>query len=316
MPPTLRSTTNTPTRATTSTITPNSTPRKPHCSKCHRPRAGHPRSGCPFTEDQSSEGVTEAFESMQLSPKRVETPKRVATPKRLEQELNQLELEDTKAAVRSRRRLSSQQPAFPTSESLVSLSTNSSEIVAALLRPGIFSAESQDAEDAEMKVARWQTTNFAYTPSKKPTRKQLQTLMPGTLSSPTPTASFASIPDAAPVEAGPSSLHRTLTAEDQTLFLEKLGKESSATGYLLPMNDIPAMQSKAMRLGLHSKLACVQDSLGLLVIGREGKAVEKLAEKLEAEGKSNKNGVGSGFRAVAGGAVVGAAATFAGLAFV
>ncbi|KAG9317714.1 hypothetical protein JVU11DRAFT_1928 [Chiua virens] len=34
--------------------TEGSTRRTPHCTKCHRPRAGHPRSGCPYVDASES----------------------------------------------------------------------------------------------------------------------------------------------------------------------------------------------------------------------------------------------------------------------
>jgi hypothetical protein len=76
MTPTLRS--NTTVRGRTgieTTTTPTKSPRKtPHCSKCQRPRAGHPRQGCPYAESPGSPmqpahlDITASISSLAISP--------------------------------------------------------------------------------------------------------------------------------------------------------------------------------------------------------------------------------------------------------
>lgn len=186
---------------TDSTYTPSVTPRKaPHCTKCKRPRAGHPRSGCPYLDspkaDQPSNsvasdvgiGLTDALGSMQIASAPIELVR--------ERE------EETKATIRNRRRLSAQ-PQLPASDSLLSLSTNSSEIVARLLQPGMFD-DTADEEDAsgkkatDKKIVRWQETlAIPTTPKAEPALKNkgkgrypTRSPMPCTLD--TPETSFAS----------------------------------------------------------------------------------------------------------------------------
>ena len=187
---------------TESTYTPSVTPRKvPHCTQCKRPRAGHPRSGCPYVDspkaDQPSNsvasdvgiGLTDALGSLQIA----------SAPVGLVRERE----EETKATIRNRRRLSAQ-PQLPASDSLLSLSTNSSEIVARLLQPGMFD-DTADGEDAssrkviDKKIVRWQETLvIPTTPKAEPALKKnkgkgrysTRSPMPCTLD--TPETSFAS----------------------------------------------------------------------------------------------------------------------------
>jgi hypothetical protein len=73
MSPTLRSNTTSPGRTGIKT-TPTKSPRKvPHCTKCQRPRAGHPRQGCPFNESphsgiQPTLDITQSMDSLVISP--------------------------------------------------------------------------------------------------------------------------------------------------------------------------------------------------------------------------------------------------------
>jgi hypothetical protein len=73
MAPTLRSSI-TPGRTGIKT-TPTKSPRKvPHCTKCQRPRAGHPREGCPYTQSPHSNvrpnplDITVSMDSLAISP--------------------------------------------------------------------------------------------------------------------------------------------------------------------------------------------------------------------------------------------------------
>ena len=187
---------------TESTYTPSVTPRKaPHCTQCKRPRAGHPRSGCPYVDSPKADqppnsvasdvgiGLTDALGSMQIA----------SAPVGLVRERE----EETKTTIRNRRRLSAQ-PQLPASDSLLSLSTNSSEIVARLLQPGMFD-DTADGEDAsgrkviDKKIVRWQETLvIPTTPKAEPALKKnkgkgrysTRSPMPCTLD--TPETSFAS----------------------------------------------------------------------------------------------------------------------------
>ncbi|KAF8806239.1 hypothetical protein BYT27DRAFT_7141848 [Phlegmacium glaucopus] len=356
MAPTLRSNSaqNSPTAAgkTSNNDSPSNTPRKaPQCSKCKRPRAGHPRSGCPFVDspsretkaqDKTDNHLTVALGSMTLlSPVPIE-------PK------------EDKAFIRNRRRLSAQPELVP-SDSLRSLSTNSSEIVMRLLQPGIFDDTDEDDNLGDKgkisKVVRWkERIPISSTPNtplkiKTPARSP----MPGSLFPPTPESSFAStrtsdveeisviirrsnIAVANPPVADDVSSHSTSTVQQRALplarsmsvlqremFMSEL-KEAKATLCVFDKTDIAAMYAKAV--------ACYKfvfqvmnndknDSQALLVVGQDEEAVYALLRQVEAENERAKAKVkevpspkqSHNLGMAAGGIVVGAVGAWAGLAF-
>ncbi|KAH6914713.1 hypothetical protein BKA70DRAFT_1557100 [Coprinopsis sp. MPI-PUGE-AT-0042] len=191
----------------------------PRCSKCQRPRAGHPRSGCPFADAQATgslpkeeededsglggntsakgrrklEDVSNALSSMHLR----------STPVRDDEEP-----EGDKAITRDRRRKSrpSGIPALKPSDTLLSLNTSSQELVETLLRPGAFDDHEEDTEPEDSQVSstptgkaariiKWQETLRAATPKGKTSpggvrypRSSPDSPMPGTLI--VPNASF------------------------------------------------------------------------------------------------------------------------------
>lgn len=115
-------------------------------------------------------------------------------------------------------------------------------------------------------------------------------------------------------------LVRSLSVEERKAFLDgiaEISKAPPATVYVLPMNDMLIVQQSAMKLGFCTRVVAPtkgsQEVDGLLIIGKDSLAVEKLFGRLARDVKK-----GMGMRAVnaaAGGAVVGAVATFTGLAF-
>jgi len=76
MTPTLRSNNNTtPNGRSGIETTPTKSPRKvPHCTKCQRPRAGHPRQGCPYTQSPrhavqlAKQDLSASMDSLAISP--------------------------------------------------------------------------------------------------------------------------------------------------------------------------------------------------------------------------------------------------------
>ena len=198
--------------------------------------------------------------------------------------------EETKATIRNRRRRLSAQPQLPASDSLLSLSTNSSEIVARLLQPGMFD-DTADEEAAsggkaiDRKVVRWQETlAIPATPKAEPTLKNkgrypTRSPMPCTLD--TPETSFASstnsvlkqgipaVPQVeSPIEEEPDKstptqgqdtpprraqpLARSMSLEQREMFISKLTVKSPATIYILPRADIPTVTASATALGFHA----------------------------------------------------------------
>ncbi|RDB20152.1 hypothetical protein Hypma_012915 [Hypsizygus marmoreus] len=335
MPPSLRSSApNTPTARSTGGNDPSTlTPRKtPTCTKCKRPRAGHPRSGCPYVDSPSKDNnvsnatageknLTDALGSMQLrSPTRERD-------------------EETKAFIRNRRRSSHQ--VAPT-QTLLSLSSESQEIVERLLQPGMFDDDTDEDNNAgssegktKTKVVQWQETLLAATPAKPKPRVK----MPGSLSTPSPDSSHGSADlsankkkkeaspalevstsaaverDATPPPARhPQPLARSMSVEQRDLFISTLTQSSDATVYMVPAHDIHDIHAHASRIGFHARIVPKhddRDSQALLVLGHNEAAVKRLFKKVEAQRKKSS----PGFSAAAGGAVVGAVGAWAGLAF-
>lgn len=325
MAPNLRSSApNTPSK--NSSDSPTVTPRKtPTCTKCKRPRAGHPRSGCPYADSPSNDhtgqtpptatkNIADALGSMQIS-----SPSRGRD-------------EDTKATIRNRRR--SSQPLAP-AQTLMSLSSDSQEIVERLLQPGMFDDDTDGEHDvgdsgSKTRVIRWQETLVA-----TPIKRKPKTKMPGSLHSPSPDTSMettrASIqkaetpaPDnsiyttnlnlASPHTQRPQPLVRSMSLKQRDMFVSSLTKASDATVYVVPSDDIKSVQASAIELGFFARIVInkdINDPQGLLILGRDEKAVQRLFEKVEVERKKASTGR---LRAAAGGAVVGVVSTWAGLA--
>ncbi|CAA7258529.1 unnamed protein product [Cyclocybe aegerita] len=339
-----QNTPNTRSKGTPSAVeTPTDTPTKRAytCRQCKRPKKGdHPRSGCPYVNDTASEEediptstepLTNALGSMKLN-----------SPMPLRTE------EDDQAFKRNRRRLSAQPP-IVRSESLVSLSTNSSDLVERL---ATLNDHSDEVNGKVTKVVRWEDTIVA-TPKKQ---KSARSPMPGTLIPPTPDSSFGSslgsfakqespgvhlaaisateyssegsTSSVAPPSPSPTPraqpLTRTMSAVERDLFVSKLTSETAATIYTIPKADIRSIQEQATALKF---IACTvmnndpTDPQALLILGREEEAVQKLRQRIEEENKKAGKGKASSpskvaaLRAAAGGAVIGAVGTFAGLAF-
>ncbi|KAJ3505572.1 hypothetical protein NLJ89_g7344 [Agrocybe chaxingu] len=339
-----QNTPNTRSKGPPSTVaTPADTPTKRAytCRQCKRPKKGdHPRSGCPYVNDTASEEedtptstepLTNALGSMKLGS---------STPMRLQTE------EDDQAFKRNRRRLSAQPP-IVRSESLVSLSTNSSDLVERL---ATLNDQSEKSNGKVTKVVRWEDT-ILVTPKKQ---KSARSPMPGTLIPPTPESSFGSSPSSftkqespgvhlATIQAteyssegstssvappspspAPRALTRTMSAVERDLFISKLTSETTATIYTIPKADIQSIQEQATTLKF---ITCTvmnddpTDPQALLILGREEEAVQNLRKKIEEENrkagksKASSPSKAAAFKAAAGGAVIGAVGTFAGLAF-
>ncbi|KAI0254819.1 hypothetical protein BJV78DRAFT_1183135 [Lactifluus subvellereus] len=295
MAPTLRSST-TPGRTGMET-TPTKSPRKtPHCAKCQRPRAGHPRQGCPYAQSPRSDvqptplDITESMDSLAISP--------------------------TKTKRDGHRR---RPPAHEMT--LASLSTESSNILNQLLQP----------EDARERDA------FSFEDGKSPFREGR--VMPGTLITPTQSFFFDTppvietvqsnghnhsdskasvvVPLLSPPPMGASALPlaRSMSVEERMTFLDGLAELSRgppAAVYPIHVHELHHVAESARKCGFHTgtvfpKTGSMEE--GLLILGRDLRAVEDLLAKLSQETPKQ-----SGIRAAAGGAVAGAVATFTGLA--
>ena len=145
MAPTLRSSApSTPITSTTSD-TPTVTPRKvPQCTKCKRPRQGHPRSGCPYSDSPLKEKQNNIEKGPVVATNIIDTLGSMHITS-----TNPERVEDTKATIRSRRRSSIQPPQLAPGETLLSLSSDSQEIVERLLQPGMFDDDTDDDDRDE-----------------------------------------------------------------------------------------------------------------------------------------------------------------------
>lgn len=238
-----------------------------------------------------------------------------------------IESKEDKAFIRNRRRLSAQPELVP-SDSLLSLSTNSSEIVARLLQPGMFDDTDEDDNFGNKgkvsKVVRWQETIITShaspnTPLKLKT--PARSPMPGSLFPPTPESSFMStrtsdveeisvvirqsniafanpsVPDdasahsASTIEQRPLPLARSMSVSEREMFMSKLNTEAKATLCVFDKTDIAAMYAKAVTL--HKFVVQVMnddknDSQALLIVGQDEEAVHALLRQVEAENRRAK----------------------------
>jgi len=289
---------------------------------------GHPKSFCldadsvkkvTAEDDEKEQPLTSVFKSMKL-----------ASPK---PPLLQQREEDNKAFIRERRRQSAA-AALASSDTLLSVSTDSKEIMAQLFQPGTSNSKPEDDEYVAI----------AATPKKSVTPHHH--VMPGTLIPPTPDTSFKSDSgsprnmESPPKEIGaaPTSedsastvtvrrrqpLSRSMSSMERDSFMSNLAKQAAATIYVVPKVDAQGLQTQAAGLKYSTHLIINEDDpQALLILGRDESSVKALAQQIDEENRNaalNKNNrrttTGtSNLKAVAGAAVVGVVGTWAGLAF-
>ncbi|KAH9002226.1 hypothetical protein EDB86DRAFT_280272 [Lactarius hatsudake] len=280
------------------TTTPTKSPRKvPHCTKCQRPRAGHPRQGCPYTN----------------------SPRHDAVQPDLSVSMDSLVISPRKTQLNARRRL----PAHDMT--LASLSTESDNILNRLTQP---EDTYEDFSLADGDVGTGPTPELPSASSKGPLFQEGR-IMPGTLITPAPsflteTALLRETPHhfdskasiaMPPPKGTPPPLARSMSMEERTAFLDGLSELSRgppATVYSIHVLELQHMVESATKLGFHTGVVLPKTGPreeGLLILGRDHRAVEDLAARLSQEGPKQ-----SGVRAIAGGVVAGAVATFTGLA--
>ena len=334
------------------------TRRTPHCTKCHRPRAGHPRSGCPYVDTSNpsptspsvrkpasraaqlvrtaDDGLSEELSSLHIVSPTEESGRNVLPP----------------TGSRLKRRLSVRFALVP-EQTLASLSPTDTLLVEQLLQPGMMT-DTVTPVDRVAHVLQWRKTlndtnlvgglkeesvQVKAEPPPDTTVPPLSRTMPCTLV--TPTASLTAtelisdqhiggsamnmdetvylLPDRSVQK--PKSLSRSMSFEQRSLFLQQLSHSSStapATLLSLPLADLDSVRSDAEKLGFHVRvLPCQEDNYRWVVLGTEEEATDLLAKKfLEEEKRSARvKGQGSKLTAVAGGVVIGAVATWTGLAF-
>jgi len=279
--------------------TPTKSPRKvPHCTKCQRPRAGHPRQGCPYTEPPNSRvqpqpnhlDITASMDSLALSPSKSKTGERRRRP--------------------------------PTQDmTLASLSTESSDILNKLLEP----------ENTRDPLSFLNKDVNARRSSRSPFKDG--NVMPGTLITPRPSF-FTDVPPSEdmpqcnahldtkdtvimpPPGVAAPPLARSMSMEERTAFLDGLAGLSRgppASVYAIHAYELQQIAESAAKLGFHTGIVPPKTGPGeegLLILGRDFGAVKDLHARLSGDGVLHQSSI----RAMAGGAVAGAVATFTGLA--
>jgi len=298
MAPTLRSAQTTPSRSESSTnasLNPTPTRKSPTCSKCGRPRSGHPRSGCPYADSHPS--AQRAKTPSPNTPNIVDALGSIylGSP-------SHLPLEDTKAAIRDRRR---SQPPPQRADTLLSLDSDSREIIEGLL--GMTGNKKDQAQDAD-KVSNWQEGLLA-AKSLQPKEERLRIRMPGAFNDPSPYSSQASLREAVidreedlckvssaciettempSMDFGSHSqpLARSMSLEERDKFMAGLGQFSDAAVHVVSASDVHTLHASAVKIGFHARAVTSKDAddlRALLVLGREEKAVQRLYERLEVE---------------------------------
>uniref|UniRef100_A0A0W0FTU2 Uncharacterized protein n=1 Tax=Moniliophthora roreri TaxID=221103 RepID=A0A0W0FTU2_MONRR len=365
--------------------TPTPSRKVPRCSKCQRPRAGHPRSGCPFTDNNTTDddtatpvtNVTETLRSMIISksdvlgasddqetdadeldivlaarPKaRRSTSRRSLTGRPAPAE--DFEIEDTKAVIRERRRSErAARKSPPKPVDLASLDSTSAELVSKLLIPRAEGTGEEAEKEAEgqqklEKSVHWEDragNDGEGSSNGKRKDKKPRISMPCSFHDPSPYSSTASlqtegatapIDDKAAVIASISSqgsvtsvgsdltptakpLSCTMSMEERHSFLEKLRQLSNVQVYVLNSADVNDIRPPK---GLYTRLIPADDAHpeeNILIVGKDEKETEKryqmMKNEREASLRKDKRGSG-GLKAATGGALVGAVAAFAGLAY-
>ncbi|KAI6127461.1 hypothetical protein EDD16DRAFT_287392 [Pisolithus croceorrhizus] len=334
--------------------TPGSTPRRaPHCTKCGRPRAGHPRSGCPYAAQSNPTSPSEKSKpvSEAISPHAGDD---------IADDLSSLHIvnpADEAGSVVDRtghlkRRLSVRFALVP-AETLASLSSSSSELVERLLTPGMMGGTCNS--DDYGALLKWKRTLTDGDPdSHEPAARVITTVdeekpiqvigrllsreMPGTLF--TPTASLASteplsdgniggsvnmndtiflLPD--PDIKKPRPLQRTMSIEQRSLFLERLSHSSEsapATLVSISDNEVASVRRDAEKIGfiVRELSGGGQNGQKWIILGTDAHAVDLLEKRFGEENRKRTNAQRGGkLKAVAGGALLGAVATWTGLAF-
>jgi hypothetical protein len=213
---------------------------------------------------------------------------------------------------------------------LASLSTESSDILNRLVQP---QKTCEDLSLAHGNVGTGPTPELQqnHTASSRLPFKEGR-IMPGTLLAGAPSFLTEMAP---PSETAPTSCHfdskasivmpppmgappplaRSMSVEERTTFLDGLSELSRgppATVYSIHVLELQHMADSAVKLGFHTGVVLPKTGPrdeGLLILGRDLQAVEDLAARLSHESPKQ-----SGVRAIAGGVVAGAVATFTGLA--
>ncbi|KAF8638587.1 hypothetical protein AX17_002128 [Amanita inopinata Kibby_2008] len=293
------------------------TRKAPQCRKCKRPRAGHPRSGCPFVDESHLTPTRETTAEPENLIVDALRSIHITTPSAD----NKAEKENGPGRLQSTTR----RPGI--TETRLSLSTTTEEILERLRRQddGIrlqSNAEQHRNGAARASIVEWQQSVAAAIstetrvdgPSGNPELPDsrmkvipgtVHTLSPGTIAeNRQPRKSRRNIVPPA-VQGYPQSssspsrgglvtrastarpLVRTMSAEDREAFVKSLNRASGATVYVLPKTDILDVQTSADNLGFRTRVVMndedESDLQALLILARDEESVERLFGRIERE---------------------------------
>jgi len=119
-----------------------------------------------------------------------------------------------------------------------------------------------------------------------------------------------------PTGVAATPLARSMSMEERTAFLDGLtglSRGPPAAVYAIHVHELQQIAESAVKLGFHTGIVPPKTGSGeegLLILGRDFGAVKDLHARLSGDGVLHQSSI----RAMAGGAVAGAVATFTGLA--
>jgi len=293
----------------------------------------------PQISDATEDGISDELSSLRIVNPNDEPPLSPDTPTQ---------------SKNPKRRLSVRFALLPAG-SLASLSSTSSEIMERLLQPGMMSNVSDAEDGQNPILQWRQSLDGPASPSEDNTealelaaeaerelhatdhassRTRLSRLMPCTLQTPTPSLESAAFrqhssdnvdmnkTDFLDPEPERKPLARTMSADERSLFLDNLTQSSGVAPAMLfsvPLIDLKTVRRDAENLGFNVRVlpnGSSQEHRWVILAKEEGAAKYLETRLMEEEEKGRKAKMGAGhLGAAASGALVGAVATFTGLAF-
>ncbi|KAJ7696832.1 hypothetical protein B0H17DRAFT_1053190 [Mycena rosella] len=296
MPPTLRSspaatrTTRNSTKSPVPTPERSSTPGKPrYCTSCKRPRKGHPREGCPYTDsenatqndtvsDSPTRSVAAALDALNLAVADADT-----------------DVEDEPEM--KPRRIFTRMPGT-------------------LLTP---TSSFMYSQSSQLSSCKDETPPAAFDASFSSSAPYLGLSQLSDIDLPPTPHAHTPRPATPPRATAARPLARTLTSDERAAFTASLTHLAKATVYVLPTSDVPAICTAAANRGLSTRALALDHADTLVVVGRTAAAVEVLFYQIEAKMHALVPRPTGGILTAAGKALavtaVGAAATWGALAF-
>ncbi|PFH47804.1 hypothetical protein AMATHDRAFT_6400 [Amanita thiersii Skay4041] len=334
---------------------PTPTRKAPQCRTCKRPRAGHPRSGCPYANNDPAPTREATAEAGGVLLNALGSF-RISSPSRDNEGANENANNRPRAAAR---RLG------PTETRLSLLSTTSGEILERLRRTEENQRPLNDTQRRlRARIVDWQhsvaaaisestssSTNSNNRGDGRPVTPSIvligstsgvgnvgqQGETPVTIKatsrqrnsrnlSPSPSPTPRSRQNSGSRASGSRPLGRSMSIAEREEFIRGLVHASDATLYVLPKTDIFDVQASAVQMGFHARAVMNDDDesdlQGLLIIAREEDAAEWLLRRIEREDREVTDAQSEQvsvrtlqLTAAAGGAVIGAVGAWAGLAF-